>query len=410
MRPGAGSLVAVIQDYRRAARKHPVVTAEPTPAFHPRVHLQDFQAFACTNCGRCCKPWVVSIDPHQTVAIESSQAYGHRMKPDYTPLRVMEGGRASLGDRGDNSCTFLDDQQLCSVHSELGARLKPLGCQLYPYQPVHTPDGIYLSLSFGCPPVVAGLDLDVEANRQDLAVALAYHTLSPPDTESSPFLIKLTADRPISWRSYLNLERRVLAAYSAVEPLDSILRLVLSILRARPGGEDWPDLATREDTSFPRELYAKYLGSLVSTVEILTDPAMREDFAPALAVREEIPGDRSAMALPALVLDHPLDEWALGTYERYFRNAVLGKSLLKGTVVSKLLATASAMVLAGHFAQALHARRGSGEEVWHLDCWTEAFRLVECDIITHTDASDLYVIGLEETFIKLAEFPLEELP
>jgi hypothetical protein len=314
---------------------------------------------------------------------------------------------ARLGDRGDDACVFLDQSDLCSLHAELGSPGKPLGCQLYPYQPVQTPAGIFAHLSFGCPPVVAGLDQDIEANRRELAAALVNRSGNAKDSVEAPFLIRLTSERAVGWSSYLNLEARILSAYSADQPLESILKIVLAILRAAqdptaPG--DWPNLATLEDVDFAMEVMLKYLGSLVCAVENIDTAPDREAFLSALQSGNPTLSRRFAMELPGLAF-HPLDDWARDGFRRYFHNAVLGKSLLKSTVVSRLLGCCCALYLAGFYAQAYLQARGA--KASHLECWVDAFHLVEVEIVTHSRAGDLFFLVMEQTFRQIASFPME---
>jgi Fe-S-cluster containining protein len=373
------------------------------------VHVQDFQAFACTSCGRCCKPWEIAIEAAQLSAIEGSSAYRSRVKEGYRPLHSERAGVARLGDRGDDACTFLDAQSLCALHTELGGRSKPLGCQLFPYQAVQTPEGMFVSLSFACPPVVAGLDSDVESNRQDLSVALGRYSAPLPDTVESPYEVWLSENMAISWASYVQLEARILKAYRRSEPLESVLSIVLSILRVgAPEGSRWPLLAAvREELSFPMEILAKYLGSMVSAVEDIDDDERRATLARAVESAQAITSERFAMRLPRLDLAAPTQPWILDTYHRYFRNAVLGKSLLKSSVVGRLLSIACTIALASYYAEAYRQARGTDSVT--LDCLTDAFAIVECHIVTHSPLTGSYFLGLEETFAKLAELPVEAL-
>jgi Fe-S-cluster containining protein len=384
------------------------LTSPPGAAPANQVHLHDFQAFQCTGCGRCCKPWRVNIDPHQFLEISQTLAYNSRTREGYVPLLNCGEGLAKMGDRGDDVCHFLDEKALCSLHSEMGAAGKPLGCQLYPYQLVDTPGGTYVHLSFGCPPVVAGLDRDAQANRLELELALVNRKSKP-----FPELVRLSEHQSISWASYLQLEERILSAYALDDPLGSILKIVLCICRARTlgaGGEGqpWPPLALGlEDTEFPRELLAKYLGLVVGSLENEQDEATRNLFISFVQDGLLVTSGQFGMELPPMSLLPSTQGWVLQTYQRYFRNAVLGKSLLKTTVLSRLLATACAITLVGFYAEAFRLARG--EDQVNLQSLTDAFEIVEVRVATHTKLTEPFFSDLERTFEKIAKLPIDEL-
>jgi Fe-S-cluster containining protein len=365
------------------------------------VHLHDFQAFSCTSCGRCCRPWAVSIQSVQTEAIHASTAYQKRARAGFLPLEVFQPGRARLGDRGDDHCTFLDPHNLCELHAEIGGRLKPLGCQIYPYQAVQCPDGIYVSLSFGCPPVVAGTDTAVQDNRQQLNEALGEAADPLIDSEEQPFLVDLSEQAAITWPSYLALEQRILEAYQPERPLHSMLAMSVAILRAQSQpGRGWPELNGPLDEAFAREILGMYVGSMVSAIENIEDEGERHALGQAISAGQTVYSPRFAMALPSLSLEEIQEPWIQDIYQRYFRNVVQGRALLKSTVLGKLLAVACAFVLVRYYAEAYRLARGRQEI--DLDCLTDAFGIVEFIIVTHSPTTAGYFLGLEETFSKLS--------
>lgn len=372
---------------------------------HP-VQVHDFQAFACTSCGRCCKPWEVAIEAPQREAIEASHEYQVRVRENYQPLVIERPGVASLGDRGDDACTFLAPDNLCQLHGEIGGRLKPLGCQLYPYQAVQTPAGMYVYLSYACPPVVAGLDRDVAVNRRDLNEALGRYAAPLPDSEEQPYLVELHEERPISWASYLQLERRILDAYQRERPWDSLLEISLHLLSQPSENSEWGEIPMGTvDLEFPSELLTSYLAALIGTLERFEDDGSADVFSQAVEAGQAVRLNRLRLALPPLSLEPPGEPWFLEILERYVRDAVLGKSMMKSTVVSRLLSLACAMALVAHFAEAL--RRQRGLSALGLEEVTDAFRLVESDLTTHSTVTAAYYHGLADTFARLVALPEE---
>ena len=364
------------------------------------VHLQDFQAFSCTSCGRCCRPWDVALEGAQRRAIEASQAYQVRVKANYVPLKVETPGVGELQDRGDGHCTFLDIDNLCQLHAEIGGRSKPLGCQLFPYQSVQTPDGMYLYLSFGCPPVVEGLDRDLAGNQRELDEALGEYSAPLNNSVEEPYLVDLTDSTAIPWAAYQHLESDLLAQFKPSRPIRSCLTLAMALLSAEKSGSlNLSYTLTPEELEFALEILKKFVGSMVSAVEDFNDDHQRTAMSTSIDRAESSYSARFELALPTLTLAEPTDEWILKTYQRYFRNAVLGKSLLKSTIVARLLTMASGFVLTSFYAEAYRQSRQLASI--DLECLTDAFAITEFHHGAHSPAMAGYGIAMEETFARL---------
>jgi hypothetical protein len=102
--------------------------------------------------------------------------------------------------------------------------------------------------------------------------------------------------------------------------------------------------------------------------------------------------------LPVLDLDRAMPDWALETYHRYFRNQLLGKSLLTPSVVAKLLAMAVGYALLSYYAEGF--RESRGEEELSLQSLTLAFEVVEGDVVSHSSALTVFFKDFESTLPK----------
>ena len=369
-----------------------------TPGIVPHnVHLYDFQAFACTSCGRCCRPWEVSLEKVQRNAIEASAAYQRRLRRGYLPITVETAGIGELGDRGDGHCTFLDEKNLCELHGEIGGRSKPMGCQLYPYQVVRTPAGTFAYLSFGCPPVVAGLDFDVSANRNELREVLGDYAAPLEDSEESPFLVELSAQTSIPWQAYLRLEAELATAFQSSQPITSCLTLAANLLAwERTGKIDLERRLSPEDLEFTLELLRKFLGSMISAVENIDEDSVRRELALAVETGQSVVSERFGLTLPPLSTGEPEATWVLEVYSRYYRNALVGKAALRSTLIARLYTMACELILTSYYAEAFRLDRGL--TVLDLDCLTDAFGIVEFHHGIHSPAMGRFGLALEETF------------
>jgi Fe-S-cluster containining protein len=371
------------------------------------VHLFDFQAYECNGCGRCCdKPWKVTIDPHQLAGIEASAAYQRRTRPGFVPLAVEDGGFARLAHTESGGCVFRNQEKRCSLHAELGLYGKPRGCQLFPYQPQDTPDGTYVHLSFGCPQVVAGSGRGVEEDRAHLAHVLAYRRALAPVPGVDDFTVQLTQDVSISWESYLKLEERILQAFDLSNPCESLLKTVLAILRC-DADQPWPDLTpTRaEDISFAQEMLAKFLGNIAASLEVLENEDDWQAFSRAVESGQPVASQEFGTVIPGMSLEAPAEEFLREIINRYVRNAVLGKALLKSTVVERLLVCACVIPLVSFYGRAYQTARD--ESSLTLEAVTLAFEKIEIGVATHTRSLAHVFAGMADTFAEIAALPEE---
>lgn len=371
------------------------------------VHVFDFQAFECTNCGRCCnKRWKVTIDPHQIAGIRESKAYKERARDGYTPLAIGDDGLARLGAQDGDYCVFFDEEKWCTLHGELGLYGKPRGCQLFPYHANDTPDGTYVTLSFACPPVVAGKDRDIETNRQDLTHVLEYRRSLASEPVPGETIVHLTPGQVISWESYRNLEARLLEAYEPAQPIDSLLKIILSMLRVDPDQTDWPALATvNEDLSFPKEILTKFLATMVASLEDEDELADRIALITKLETGGSITSQRLDVEMPPLRLELAEGSLLFEVFDRFFRNMVLGKGLIKTTIIERLLTTLCAMVIVDYYSRGYQTVRQ--ESTPSLESITLAFDIVEMNIVTHNQSLNHVFHRMTDTFQKLADLPVD---
>jgi hypothetical protein len=299
---------------------------------------------------------------------------------------------------------FLSSDNLCGVHSELGGFAKPAGCQFFPYQAVRTPGGTFFSQSFACPPVVAGKDRNAEANRQELAELLRRFPDSAADLPDLDFPVRLTQERDISWPSYLRLEARLLADYDAQHPLDSLLELAYRTMAAGGGEErveSWPSLkGAVPDPQFLRELLLIYLTSITSILENESNPAGRAGYGEAMLSGGLLPSCYMKGLLPSLDLDRRMSEQTRQLFHRYFRNRLVGKTLLSPSIVAGLLATAIAYAMLTFYAEGFRLDRGEQEIT--LEALTLAFEVVEADAVSHSRVMAPFFIDFEATLGRLA--------
>lgn len=111
--------------------------------------------FSCKSCTNCCRHWHVELLP------DDIQRLGKLTWPVGDPLHSAKptfkhGGKTYLSHRGDGACVFLNDASgLCRIHETFGGPIKPLGCQLYPFQitPTFSASIATVMTRYDCPTV-----------------------------------------------------------------------------------------------------------------------------------------------------------------------------------------------------------------------------------------------------------------
>lgn len=351
----------------------------------PTLHLAPTQGFQCHSCGRCCRnSWDIRVEASARDPILASQASARVARSGFQPLVVLGDGTQATGRRRDGACVFLAEDELCSLHAELGGGRKPLACQLYPFSVTVTPDGFYASLSFACPSVVAGLGGDLEANRIELSRLLQERGVAA----EIPHQVEVIAGRHISWACYLRLEQRLRQAFDAQAPVTSVLNASVAVVRAlsQSGDPVWPELRQSREETFEESLLAMFCASVIALWELPDDPDGRQAFSQEVLAGGTPLSTRHSLTLPAFGF-YPVDSVLIEeTFARYFENAIFGKALLSAPVLDRLLALACGFTLAGYYEIAF--RRAAEEEQASLSTLARAFELVEADLLTHTRSAD----------------------
>lgn len=377
-----------------------------------QLHLEAYQGFSCTLCGRCCRrPWRVVVEPEVEADVRGSAIFATREKEGYVPIEVSpEDDKLRLGRRDNGSCLFMDETtQGCELHLEVGLERKPLGCQMFPYRAVTTPTGTYIYQSWACPPVVEGCSDNTEEIKEQLGRLLQKFPSAPAELPDYEQPVRLTPDVHISWPSYLSLERRLSEGFDPEQPLSSILGMTLNVLRLaadHPQGdiETWPELGVwPDDLSFETSLLSLYASIALAVIETEHQPERREEVHEALQNGQPVASLHLGMTLPPFRIDAPTSPLFRQTFHRYVRNVLSGKLLLSPSVGARLLTVAAGYAMLWFYAEAHRQHRGEAEVT--LEAITEAFDLVEQEL-SHYRHLECFFLDCEKTLLELVSSPV----
>ena len=88
-------------------------------------YIINYMEWDCTQCGRCCKRWNISIDLED---IENIKKCGY----DEREFVDNRKGQLFLKHRGSN-CVFLTEDNKCRIQLEHGYEFKPKVCRQFPF-------------------------------------------------------------------------------------------------------------------------------------------------------------------------------------------------------------------------------------------------------------------------------------
>jgi Fe-S-cluster containining protein len=174
-------------------------------------HFLEGQNYDCVQCGKgCTTDWRVSVDPTTRRTVKDSaielrviQEYGQAwIDPEHTGDARELTDESFVGRKPDGSCVFLNPQKLCGIHAEMGGPSKPVVCRMYPFEPVPTPDGMFVSVSFSCTAVQQNHGRPLEAHREDL-----LQLFKQVEFRSSGFEPKVVYEHvSVDWEGYKALD------------------------------------------------------------------------------------------------------------------------------------------------------------------------------------------------------------
>jgi Fe-S-cluster containining protein len=109
------------------------------------------QNYDCTHCGKCCRSdWHILVNPESVAKIRGSALELRVIQETGEPALIGRGAKKEVAHAASGACVFLNGENLCSVHAELGSESKPDGCHKFPFLPVRTPEGVFVGVSFYC--------------------------------------------------------------------------------------------------------------------------------------------------------------------------------------------------------------------------------------------------------------------
>ena len=143
-----------------------------------------YASFSCTGCGACCRHWQIPVDRAAVErATELLQTVDHPGRVTAAEAFTLEqepteGAWATLRQRDDGACVFLEEDNSCYWHRHFGYDTKGWVCRAYPNTSKALPQATLLDASLSCPPLTEALKQHARPMRLTTLTAAEAATFS----------------------------------------------------------------------------------------------------------------------------------------------------------------------------------------------------------------------------------------
>src|SRR4030095_6626259 len=116
------------------------------------ILIESGSRFQCVpECGFCCAFWDISIDKGRREHLLGLQwvqeiARDLETRKHQSLFPIVGQKDDSIIQRQRGTCSFINDQKLCSIHAHEGMEAKPQSCQQYPFIYYRTQRGVEVLL------------------------------------------------------------------------------------------------------------------------------------------------------------------------------------------------------------------------------------------------------------------------
>lgn len=358
-----------------------------------RLHFDPQQNYDCLMCGRGCRAgWDIPVEPEVVANLEKQPLVLRIIQEQGPVFRQAEEVTFIQNSKDCPNCRFLDEDQLCSIHKELGFEAKPATCKLFPFVMTQTPEGIFAGTTYYCTATRQNHGRNTSAHEADLRAQLEHG--APINKVAADGLV-IYNRYYVSYRDYLGMEKELRARADQVGLREALAQGALGLACVMAELPELEDGVQAIGKKLP-EMWAhpaQPAGPAVAHLRWLSDLQLCDYFKFTL---ERDKWDEVEAALyDGAAFDLPHYQWK-GTLsdltgpeedrfdadiDRYLRHLIWRKALV---VHPRLLASLLQLTMLPRFLKA-HTRllaHKRGHEVCDQDYW-DALEEAETYLVTH---------------------------
>lgn len=197
-----------------------------------RLHFDPQQNYDCLMCGRGCRAgWDIPVEPEVVANLEKQplvlRIIGEQ-GPVFRTVTDEEGGQKTFIQNSKDcpNCRFLAEDQLCSIHREMGFEAKPATCKLFPFVMTQTPEGIFAGTTYYCTATRQNHGRNAAVHEADLRHQLEH---GAPINKVAMDGLVLHNRYYVSYRDYLGLERELLRRAESVGLMEALSQAALGL-------------------------------------------------------------------------------------------------------------------------------------------------------------------------------------
>ncbi|MGE0489646.1 MAG: YkgJ family cysteine cluster protein [Vulcanimicrobiota bacterium] len=351
-------------------------------------HFAPGQHYDCVQCAKGCLDRLeVGVDPYsQRVVKESFLALRVIEEHGVEPFTVSPEGR-NIVTKIDHKCVFLNQDNLCEIHAQLGIEAKPLICRIFPYSITPTPDGYFIGISHYCTSAKLNNGRPLSAHQGEIEEILKGIKFTGMGFEP----LALGSNVSIDWEAFKALEASLSADHEKLGWKQAIARgmtLVADLIFA--GKLVTPEDLQRHQAHRDRVSQAEVIQSTLffsafAVVAFLsaTENHKAQEITERLMAGQEFTFEEWGFSGSASEVFEAANKVELGEMvERYFRGLLFCKQLGKGRPVFHNLVLLYLLPDWLCFYAGLHSlvRGAAAPEKVDMEM---ALDLVEREIVTH---------------------------
>lgn len=191
------------------------------------LHFDAQQNYDCIQCGRGCRAgWDIPVEPEVVARLKDHPLTLRVIHERGSAFRVEDDRTFIQSSKDCKECGFLEENQLCGIHRELGFEAKPATCKMFPFVVTQTPDGLFVGTTYYCSAVRQNVGRSSSEHEADLRTLLQD---SAPVNQIARDGLVIHNRYYMTWKNYQAFEQELLKRIVDSGHQDALTEAVLAV-------------------------------------------------------------------------------------------------------------------------------------------------------------------------------------